>query len=296
MTVARYLGGPWATVHGPADDAALLRWTLDRGFRGLLVGPGPRARNWRTLAPHLGTLPVRVAAVRTSAPSEVERRPERTLASANAGEREVALTRVGDAVELARSLGCRHVILEAGSVAVRGEQGPADLGDTTLGWNADRASAQRARRNAGLDAALDAACRSLFTLARRHPDTVFCVTGTRDAFGLGEPHALAMVFEDQKDLRYWHDTAVAARHEELWGTPQGEWLHALGKYMAGMTLGDSADGRLDLPPGAGRVDWPLVASYRPASARDFPVAIEPDPSVPPAEIPGAHAFLGKFGL
>jgi sugar phosphate isomerase/epimerase len=296
MAVTRYLSGAWAAVHGPAEPGALLRWTLERGFQGLVAGPGPRARDWRAFAPPLAKLPVRIAAVRAGAVGEVERRPERGLASAHPGERQAAMAVIGDAVAIGAELGCRHVILEPGSVAVPGERGPADLGDARLGWTPDGARAQRSRRNAGLEAALDAVCRSLFALQRRHPQAVFCLTGTRDAFGLGEPQALGLILDDRRDVRYWHDAAVAARHEELFGTPQGEWLHPLSKSLSGMTLGDSAEGRMDLPPGAGRVDWPLLASYRLPSARGFPVVIELDPAVPSAEIPGVHAFLGKIGL
>src|SRR5688572_1047773 len=146
MVVTRYLSGAWAAVHGPAEPRPLLRWTLERGFQGLVPGPGPRARDWRALAAQLAELPVRIAAVRAAGVADVEGRADRGLASANPGERDLALQRVGDAVALAGALGCRNVILEPGSVAVPGESGPVDLGDPRLGWTADRARAQRARR------------------------------------------------------------------------------------------------------------------------------------------------------
>jgi sugar phosphate isomerase/epimerase len=296
--MTRYLGGGWAAVHGPADPKAMLTWTLERGFQGLVPGPGPRARDWRLLAGPMRQLPVSIGAVRAGSLYEVEHRPEQGLCSTNAGDREVALTRIGDVVSLARELGCPVVILEPGSVRVPGEQGSIDLGDTTQAWNLDRSRSQLARRNAVLEPALDAACRSLWELCRRHPDFTFCLTGSRNVLGLGEPRALGLLFEDlrQAGLKYWHDTAIAAVRRQWLGTPEGEWLQAFAGRLAGVTIGDAGDGALYLPPGSGTVDYPLLASYRSGSQRGIPSVVELDPAVEAAEIPGIHAFLDKLGL
>ena len=229
---------------------------------------------------------------------EVERRADAGLASTNAGDRDVALRIIGDAAALATRLECDRVLLEPGIVRVVGDAGPTDLGDAARPLSVDVAASQIARRNAAMNAGLDAACRSLFVLTRRHPDTTFCLMPSRSVFGLGEPAALEFLFEDLKrtKLRYWHDAAIAARRHEVLGTDQGLWLERFGSRMEGVTASDTADGVLHLPPGSGRVDYPLLASYTAPLARHFPVLVDLDPAVAQNEISGVHAFLDKMGL
>ena len=92
------------------------------------------------------------------------------------------------------------------------------------------------------------------------------------------------------------DAAIAARRKELLLDDQGAWMEAFGTKLAGMTLADSADGQLYLPPGAGSVDFGLIANYRQRTGKPTPVVVELDPSVDAREIPGVHAFLTKWGL
>ena len=298
MPVERFLGGAWASVHGPADPRALLVWTLQNDFRGLSLAPSPRPRDWRALRSVLSLLPARIAAVRVDGILDAEGTISAPLAATSAGERDAALVRIGDAVALAQSVGCTRVVLEPGVVRVFGEVGPVDLGDPGVGWTADRAAAQMARRNAQLAAALEAACRALHALCRRWPDITFCLTGSRHIMGLGEPRALATIYEDLRKLRlcYWHDAPIAARRQELLGLEQGEWLHPFVDRMAGISLGDANGGSLYLPPGAGRVDFPLLATYTRRFGKAIPAVLELDPGVEPGELKGVHAFLEKFGL
>ena len=65
--------------------------------------------------------------------------------------------------------------------------------------------------------------------------------------------------------------------------------------MVGSQLGDGSDSAIDLPPGAGLVDYGLLASYIPRSAA-LPGVLELDPGIDPGEVVGARAFLSKFGL
>lgn len=296
MVTERFLGGAWASVHGPSDPREFLVWVLDQGFRGLGLGPGPRAVPWRQLQRALGDLPVDLAAVRVGGVLELPAAGEGNLASTHAGDREAALARVRDAVGLARHLGCARVVLDAGVVRVTEEHGPDDIGDSA--WTPEQAAIELTRRNASIDSALDVLCRSLFELCREFQDMEFCLTVSRHVRGLGDPMGLAHVFEDLAGtkLSYWHDVALAARRQELFGTGQGEWLDAFSNRMVGMTLGDSQGGELYLPPGAGGVDYPLVGSYRRRSGYPIPAVIELDPAVEPCEVPGVHAFLGKYGL
>src|SRR5690606_37836063 len=77
MTVLRSLSGAWLGVHAPGDPRAMLVWLLDRGFRGVVPGPGPRAVPWRAVAAARESLPVTFAAVRAGGPTTPLRsRPE----------------------------------------------------------------------------------------------------------------------------------------------------------------------------------------------------------------------------
>ena len=298
MSVERFLGAAWASVHGPVGGRELLLWTLDQGFKGLVPAPSPRPVSWAAVAGNIGDLPARLPALRLAGILEVEPRPSSQLAAPREGERRTAEAAVEDAIQRARGLGCPLVILEPGIVAVGGERGPVDLGDLTHVWTSERAKAQLARRKPHLDQALDAACRSLHSLCKRFDDMRFALTCTRHVWSLGDPVALEAIFEDlpRRQLAYWHDAAVAARRWELLGEEQGRALEKFSKILCGISLGDSSEGGVYRTPGAGGVDYPLLGSYVLRSGQPLPAAVELDPAVDPGEIPGAHAFLDKFGL
>lgn len=298
MSVDRFLGAPWASVHGPAGGPELLHWALGLGYRGLVPGPTPRPVDWPGLAGEAFELSAELPALHVAGVLGTENRPTAELARSGEAERRTAEVAIGEAIALARRLGCPRVILEPGIPAVPGERGPVDLGDPTLGWTPERALAQQARRKPHLPRALDAACRSLHRLTRSFEDIHFCLTPSRHVWSLGDPTALEAIYEDlpRSRLGYWHDTAVAARRHQLLGEDQGLALESFSKLLSGISLGDAADGELYLPPGAGGVDYRLVGSYVMRSGHPLPAAIELDPGVDPGEIPGSHAFLDKFGL
>ena len=205
-----------------------------------------------------------------------------------------------EAVALAQHLGCRDVILEPG-VVPPADDGPVDLA-LAGEWDQERLEAHATRRRRFLEQALDRACRALHRWTRSWPEMRFCLTPSRHVGGLGEPQALAAIFEDlgravaRQGLAYWHDTAAAACRQARLQEPSGEFLEKFCKRLAGITLGDPGDDRAYLPPGTGGVDYPLLSNYRQRSAKALPVVVELDPGVVPAELPGIHAFLNKFGL
>jgi hypothetical protein len=51
-----------------------------------------------------------------------------------------------------------------------------------------------------------------------------------------------------------------------------------------------------LPPGAGGVDYGMLASYLPKAGAPVPLVLELDPSVAPGELPGMLACLAKHDL
>src|SRR5690606_12890469 len=141
-------------------------------FAGLMAAPAPRALDWRALREQARDLPLRFAAVRAGS-ALAERSATAGLASAKDGERATAVAAVRQAVDTARVLGCRTVVLEPGVVPLLGEIECEDLGDTAYSWTHERAQALLARRKAVRNGALDRVCRTLFELVRSFPDIEF---------------------------------------------------------------------------------------------------------------------------
>ncbi|MCB9889420.1 MAG: hypothetical protein H6836_07555 [Planctomycetes bacterium] len=296
MAVDRFLGAGWAQAHGPAGADRIGKWTLDCGFRGLVAAPLPGAPAWAAVRQAAVDLPFRFGAVRVTALSGGGGPAEAGLASSEAADQAAAYAAVESAVRLAHAVGCPRVILEPGVVP------QVDGAETELtspvGMSEERAAALLARRNAGLDRALDRVCRLLHALCRTHPEIRFCLTNSRDALGIGDQDGLPALFEDLSrcGLGYWHDAVAGAARQHWLGQEPGQVLESCSKFLCGMTLGDYCEGRKDLPPGVGGVDYPLLSAYRVRSGRSFPVAVELDPGVEPGEIPRVHAFLSKFDL
>jgi hypothetical protein len=155
-----------------------------------------------------------------------------------------------------------------------------------------------ARRKAGLNAALDRVCRVLYETCRAYPDIRFCLTPGRSIRTVGGTDGLEAVFEDLSNVRlsYWHDTAIVSRRQQVLGEAQGDWLERFSNRCVGCTLGDATSDGLYQPPGAGGVDYPLLAAYLRRPGKVLPVSLELDPAVDATEIPGVHAYLDKFGL
>jgi len=297
MAVQRYLGAAWASAHGPTDPTRLLRWLLEARFRGLVPGPALRAIDWSALAASAHDLPISFPAVRASSILS-EKSSTAGIASSRDADQKLAALAVDEAVLLAHQVGARVVIVEPGVVPLLGEVGPEDLGDASITWTETRAQALVARAKAGRAAALDAACRALFSYCKAHPEFTFCLTPGRSLRALASPETLAAIFEDlgNKRVAYWHDTAMVGRREQVLGEPQGRWLDDFSNRCVGCTLGDARPDGVYLPPGAGGVDYPLLTSYLRRAHKAVPVVLELDPAVAGGELPGVRACLEKFGL
>lgn len=297
MHVQRFLASGWATVHGPTDPRRLLLTVLEARFAGLAVAPGPRAIDWTALRTEAGDLPFQFGAVRVSSPF-AEKSATWGLASAKDGERQAAVAAIQHAATIARTLRCPVVVFDPGVIPVVGDIEAEDLGDPHSIWTKERSEPLRARAKVGRNAALDRVCRELFGIVKSMPDIDFCLTQGRSLRAVAEPAALQDVFEDLGHLRlgYWHDAGLAARRQQVLGEAQGEWLESFANRCQGMTLGDASPDGLYLPPGAGGVDYALLASYVPRTGRALPVVVELDLAVPATDLPGVRACLDKYGL
>jgi sugar phosphate isomerase/epimerase len=297
MDVQRFLGAAWVAVHFPHDPRRLWTAVLEAGFDGLGVAPAPRPLDWPELAAAVRELPASFAAVRIANPLS-ERSATAGFCSPKDGDRQAARQVIEQAVRTARTIGCPRLVLDLGVVAVVGDIAAEDLGDPTHTWTADQAKALLARRNAGRNQAVERACRGLFELVRDFPDLEFCLTQGRSVRAVADGEALRDIFTDLagKRLGFWHDAALAARREQVLGEAQGEWLEIFGNRLRGMSLGDASPDGVYLPPGAGGVDYGLLASYVPRTGGPLPVVLELDPAVSPSELPGMRSCLDKFGL
>lgn len=297
MHVQRFLASAWATVHGAADPRRLLVGVLEAKFAGLAVAPGPRAVDWMALREAAADLPFDFGAVRVSDPA-AEKSATWGLASAKEGERRAAVLAVEKAVVIARTVQCPLVVLDPGVVPVAGEVEAEDIGDPQYEWTKERVEPLRARAKVGRNAALDRVCRELYSIVKSMPDIEFCLTQGRSLRSVAEPSALQDVFEDlgHQRLGYWHDAALAARWHQVAGWAQGEWLEMFSNRFRGMTLGDASSDGLYLPPGAGGVDYGLLASYVPRTGRALPAVVELDVAIPPSDLPGVRSCLDKYGL
>jgi sugar phosphate isomerase/epimerase len=275
----------------------LLLATLEAGFAGLGVSPGPRPVDWGAVHDAAFDLPVEFAAVRANNPL-AEHSATDGLASTRDGERQTARLAIQQAVATARRLACPRVVFDGGVVPVLGEIEVEDLGDPQYDWTKERAHALLARRKVGRDAAVDRLCRELFDLIKAFPDIDFCVTQNRSLRAVLDLPALRDVVEDlgHRRLFYWHDAAICTRRQQVLGEPQGEWLEAFGARCRGISLGDASADGLYQPPGSGGVDGGLLASYVPRTGSPLPVVLELDVAVPPAELPGMRSWLQRFGL
>ncbi len=298
MNAERYIGANWPAVHGPSEPRELAIWLLDRGFHGLQPAPSPRPLNWRRLRDSIQDLPFSLAALRLDPIDAGSAAQSSGIGSAHEGTRKAAQQALLTGMQQAASLGINRLVLEPGLVPVADEVGPENLADPGLAWTEDLAASQRARRRSRLESALDQSCRSLHWACSQMPEMELALTGSRSVFGLGEPEGLEAIFEDLSSCRlgYWHDTALTARRQEVLGEEQGDWLDRFSPRTLGISLGDSGDGRLDLPPGSGLVDYPLLSSYWRHAGIKPTLVVELSPSVEQGEIPGVHAFLTKFGL
>lgn len=290
MAVKRFLGPGWASVHGPADERDLALWTLDAGFGGIAVGPSTRPIAWAALRAQVADVPFTMPALFVAGSNE-------GLASPNDRERRAALDSLVASARSAIALGIADVVFEPGTVAVTGEVRADDVTDARADWSNDYAAALRARRAVGLEAALDRVCRAIFELTRAVPEARFVITPSRMTTGLGDPDALAAIFEDLASLRlgFWANPSISVCRSHVLGEDPGAWLEGFADRMVGLTLSDAAERVSGLPPGAGVVDYGMVASYVRREST-VPGVVELDPAVPATELAGVHSFLSKFGL
>jgi hypothetical protein len=97
----------------------------------------------------------------------------------------------------------------------------------------------------------------------------------------------------KQGVGYWHNT-VRIHQRFCAGLPnQGAWLEAFAPRMLGVHLADASEQERGLPPGAGEIDFKLVAEYLP---KDAARVLEVDSRHGRPEVLAAVQFLIGAGI
>lgn len=109
---------------------------------------------------------------------------------------------------------------------------------------------------------------TLHGLLRSAPGLGIALSPGPSPAALLTPDRLALLLADlpHPSLGLWHDPADAESRAAFGLPPAGAWLDGFRSRIVGVTLCDSAGGGDRLPPGAGAVDWQLLAEYLPRTA------------------------------
>ncbi len=108
----------------------------------------------------------------------------------------------------------------------------------------------------------------LHQLRRAVPELRIALAPGASPAALLTPDRLQLLLAELPDpaIGLWHDPADAESRAALRLPPAGAWLDGFRGRILGVTLCDSAGGRDRVPPGAGTVDWTLLAEYLPREA------------------------------
>ena len=223
------------------------------------------------------------------------------LSSSNAEEREQALGSVRRHIQLAQRLAAPVVVLRGSSVSdpkLRHEaetlnvklakDGPSDeLAEEFRGY------VQRVQKKGQRQ--VEHLCRSLHQLISEFPATKLAVEPGMHVDDLLSFEAMGWVLDDleKQGLAYWHDVGRIHLRQKLGLPGQGRWLESYASRMVGIHLQDAAESDPQLPPGAGEVDFKLIAEYVPKTASRV---LEISQCHGRTEILGAVQFLTSLGF
>ncbi len=138
-------------------------------------------------------------------------------------------------------------------------------------------------------------CRSLHQVMSEFPDVRLAIEPGDNYLDLLNFQAVGWVLDDleRHGLSYWHDTGRIFQRERAGLPSQGQWLDSYASRMVGVHLQDATNGTVEMPPGAGEVDFRLVAGYLPGNAARV---LEINPRHGRAEILAAVQYLVDKGF
>lgn len=233
--------------------------------------------------------------------STSEKKTGSRLASMDEDMRERALNSVRRHVRLAHQCGCNTIIVRGCEVEdpVLADEGRAlrarilREGVSEELTEVAQEFVQRMQKKSHRQ--IEHLCRALHALLAEFPESRFAIEPGLRGVDLIHHQTLGWILDDLASpaLGYWHDTGHAHQSERIGLPGQGAWLDTYAPRMFGVHLQDSIGDEVELPPGVGEIDFPLVAGYVPRSAERV---LEIKPSHGRAEILSAVQFLVDLGL
>ena len=223
------------------------------------------------------------------------------LGSLEEDGRERAMNSVRRHIRLAQKYGCPVVVIRGCEVEDKALQDEADRvqsrylrdGPTDELCEQVRELSGRVQRKGQRQ--VEHLCRSLHALLTEFPETKLAIEPGQNLMDLLGFEAVGWTLEDlaKHGLTYWHDTGRIQLRERAGLQTQGQWLDSYSDRMIGAHLHDTAEGTPEMPPGAGEVDFKLVAGYLPREAERV---LEVNPRHGRGEILAAVQFLVDLGV
>lgn len=221
------------------------------------------------------------------------------LGSPNAEERERALNSVRRHVRLARAWGCPVVILRGGKIDAKELRAKKREVESKLVSGPPTDELKAEVRKLALEVRkrgqrqVEHLCRSLHTLMNECPEVRFAVEPAAELDDLLDFEAVGWVLDDLPAIGYWHDVGSVHMRGKLGLAEHGQWLDGYSRRMLGVHLQDVAEDEDEVPPGAGEVDFRLLAGYVP---RDAQRVLELHPRHGRGEILASIQFLVDHGF
>jgi hypothetical protein len=201
----------------------------------------------------------------------------------------------------ARLAGTNVVVVRCGTVPVPGADERFDdwarrsaLGGITDEMREEAAKLMRERETLR-DDHLDAACRTLHAIARKDPETRWCILPAARPHALPLPDEIEHLLAELPGARpaYVHDTGAAAVLSGLGVMPADRWLREADRRLAGVRLSDAFACGTGLPPGSGAVDWETM---RDGLVSGLPRVLHLAPTITPEDLLEGARFLESSGL
>lgn len=223
------------------------------------------------------------------------------LGSLDEDKRECAINSVRRHILMAQSYGCPAVVLrgcEVENETLHGEAEDLQCRLSTEGPSEELGPlvsdlVQRVQKQG--QAQVEHFCRSIHNLLVEFPESRLAVEPGQSFIDLLNFESIGWVLDDLegKGLGYWHDTGRVHMREIAGLPPQGQWLDSYSGRMVGIHLQDAAGHEAEMPPGAGEVDFRLVANYIPQEAERV---VEINPRHGRGEILAAVQYLVDQGF
>jgi hypothetical protein len=223
------------------------------------------------------------------------------LASLVSGESERALNSIRRHVRLAKSWGCRTIVLRGSktedpklSAQARSFEDALDKDDDDAELR-ERVRAFVVRLQKSSHRQIEQFCRSLHQLMRDEPEMIYAIEPGREMDDLFGFEAIGWILEDFESdrVRYWHDVGRIHLREKFGLPSKGQWLESYSARMSGIHLQDAGDDEAEMPLGLGEVDFRLISEYTPRAAERV---VEIGPRHGRAEILSSVQFLVDLGF